>query len=114
MTAQNRMWIVAGLVASAATVAAAKNTPVSGEGNAVSGQVVDASTHSVLDGVRVSVKGTGLNGKTAEDGTFFFENVPGTEVSLQMSRAGYNSREIDIMVSATPTKWTVALWKSRR
>ena len=83
------------------------------EGRVVSGQVVDAGSHEVLDGVRVVVKGTGLSGRTSEDGTFSIEKVPGEKVALEMSRAGYKSREVDILVTATPTKWTVALWKAR-
>jgi hypothetical protein len=73
--------------------------------------VVDAVTHTVLDAVRVTVKGTGLSGRTGDDGSFSIDKVPGEKVALFMSRAGYKSREIDILVGPTPMKWTVALWK---
>src|SRR5437763_876734 len=69
-----------GAVAIGGTVAA--GTPASGEreGNSVSGQVVDATTHNVLDAVRVTVKGTGLSGRTAEDGSFFIDKIQAEQV----------------------------------
>lgn len=79
----------------------------------MSGQVVDAGSHEVLDGVRVTVRGTDLRGRTANDGSFNIENVQGEKIALEMSRAGYKSREIEIIVGSSPTKWTVALWKKR-
>ncbi len=107
---KRRSIIVIGVVASAVAGGVPHLLAQSG-GHAVSGQVIDAVTHDVVEGVRVVVKGTDLRGNSAADGAFYIENVPGQKVALEMSRAGYKSREIDITISSVPTRWTVALWK---
>jgi hypothetical protein len=106
-----RFLVGAGIALSAVMLAARTTMAGGGEGNVVAGQVVDAVSHTVLDGVRVTVKGTGLSGRTGDDGSFFIDKVPGEQVALVMSRADYKSREVDILVGPTPLKWTVALWR---
>lgn len=101
------------VAASAAALAATAAAQADREGSTLVGQVVDASTHALLDSVQVKVKGTELRGTTDGDGTFSIEKVPGEKVSILISRSGYKSREINIKLIDATTKWTVALWKSR-
>jgi hypothetical protein len=101
--------IAAAIAGSAIDAAAAPDR----EGGALSGQVVDAVTHAVLDSVHVRVKGSALNANTENDGSFFLDKVFGDKVALVISRAGYKSREVSVFVTKTPLKWTVALWPAR-
>ena len=96
--------------------AAVISAPALAGGNArpVAGEVVDAVSHDVIEGVRVTVKGTSLTGRTADDGSFYFEEVPGNKISLVMSHAGYKDREVVILVGTSPARWTIALWKQGR
>ena len=83
------------------------------DGGALSGQVVDAVTHEVLDSVQVRVKGSNLRANSASDGSFFLDEILGDKVSLLISRRGYQSREVSVVVTKAPVKWTVALWPAR-
>ena len=83
------------------------------DGGPLTGQVVDAVTHEVLDSVHVQVKGSGVRASTSSDGSFALDKVLGDKVSLVISRAGYKSREVSVFVTKSAAKWTVALWPAR-
>ncbi len=88
------------------------------DGGALSGQVVDAVTHGVLDSVQVKVKGSDLRANTSSDGSFALDKLVGNKlvgnkVALVITRAGYKTREVSVFVTTPPLKWTVALWPTR-
>lgn len=112
--ATSNWWAVAAVVSiSLAAIAARAGASPDREGGALSGQVVDAITHEVLDSVHVKVKGSELRANTSDDGSFFLDKLLGDKVALIISRAGYKSREVDVFVGKAPAKWTVALWPAR-
>lgn len=109
-----RVKIGIGVAVFAATIAVRSTASAQREGNSVAGRVVDAGTHNVLDAVRVTVKGTDLRGRTDSDGSFHIDKVRDEKVVLVMSRSGYKSREVEVLVTGAPAQWTVALWKFKR
>ncbi|MFN2602488.1 MAG: SusC/RagA family TonB-linked outer membrane protein [Gemmatimonadaceae bacterium] len=65
---------------------------------AITGQVVDSSTHQPLAGVTVLVEGTQRGTVTASDGTFRLSGVPSGTVSVRARRIGYNSQAKPVAV----------------
>ncbi len=79
----------------------------------LTGQVVDAVTHDVLDSVQVKVKGSDVRANSSSDGSFALDKLVGNKVALVISRPGYKTREVSVFVTTPPLKWTVALWPAR-
>jgi hypothetical protein len=115
MSKATKSWLAAAAVTAMTMTAVAGRAAAATdrEGGALSGQVVDAVTHDVLDSVRVQVKGSDLRASTSTDGSFFLDKILGDKIALLISRAGYKSREVDVFVTKTPVRWTVALWPAR-
>jgi TonB-linked SusC/RagA family outer membrane protein len=64
----------------------------------VAGTVVEARTGKLLDGVRVTVEGTGAFARTDSRGRFRLANVSGTGITLSAARIGYRPRTVQARV----------------
>lgn len=78
----------------------------------IAGTVVASGTQQPLVGALVTVVGTSLRAQTNDDGRFVLAAVPGTTVSLDVRRIGYNparvtarvgDQDVRVLLTASPT-----------
>ncbi|PYP40764.1 MAG: hypothetical protein DMD43_07890 [Gemmatimonadetes bacterium] len=74
----------------------------------VAGTVVETRTGKVLDGVRVTVEGTGAFVRTDSRGRFRLTNLSGTTVTVTAARIGYRPRTLQLRVGETAARIELA------
>lgn len=74
----------------------------------VTGKVVDANTKEALPGAPVSIKGTGSGTTTDLDGNFTLK-VKNTNVTLEISYVGYNTKDLTINLSRDKNIGTILM-----
>ena len=89
-----------GLAALAILGVGASTAVAQAGGTAVTGTVTDAASGRPIDGVRVQVAGTALQGVSDARGVYRIVNVTAGEVRLQARRVGYRAMEKTVTASA--------------
>ena len=69
----------------------------------VTGSITDAATGRLLQGVQVSIPGTGIGAITNAQGSFLLLNVPDGEVVLSAQLIGYSTASQEVRVQAGET-----------
>jgi outer membrane receptor for Fe3+-dicitrate len=82
-------WLTAVLMVLAASAAAA-------QGRVVQGTVTDSLSGAPLSNVRITVAGTGVAGRAADDGTFQLAGLPVGAVTITFRAIGYRTKDVTL------------------